>query len=77
MKKKILIITNHSYILYRFRKELIAELAKENGVVLSMPFVGHEDDFMQMGLRCINTAVDRRGINPKTDLKLYRTYKNM
>ena len=47
MKKKILIITNHSYILYRFRKELIAELAKENGVVLSMPFVGHEDDFLQ------------------------------
>lgn len=74
-RKKILIITNHSYMLYQFRRELIRELMKENEVVLSMPFVGHEDDFKKMGLRCIETAVDRRGINPKTDLKLYCTYK--
>ena len=71
---KILIITNHSYMLYRFRRELIAELMKEHEVVLSMPFVGHEDDFRAMGLRCINTDVDRRGVNPKTDLKLMMAY---
>lgn len=74
---KILIITNHSYMLYRFRRELIAELQKEHKVVLSMPFVGHEDDFQAMGLRCINTDVDRRGINPKTDLKLMKTYREL
>lgn len=74
---KILIITNHSYMLYRFRRELIAELQKEHEVVLSMPFVGHEDDFQAMGLRCINTDVDRRGINPKTDLKLMKTYRDL
>lgn len=73
-KKKILIITNHSYMLYQFRRELIEELMKKNEVVLSMPFVGHEDDFQKMGIRCIETDVDRRGINPKTDLKLMRTY---
>lgn len=39
-RKKILILTNHSYMLYRFRKELIEELMKDNEVVLSMPFVG-------------------------------------
>lgn len=71
---KILIITNHSYMLYRFRRELIAELMKEHEVVLSMPFVGHEEDFQAMGLRCINTDVDRRGVNPKTDLKLMMAY---
>ena len=71
---KIFIATNHSYMLYRFRKELIAELLKENSVVLSMPFVGHEDDFEAMGCKCINTEIDRRGINPKTDLKLLLTY---
>lgn len=71
---KILIITNHSYMLYRFRKELMKELMKEHEVVLSMPFVGHEEDFQAMGLRCINTEVDRRGINPKTDLKLFFEY---
>ena len=76
-KKKFLIITNHSYMLWQFRRELIAELMNHGEVVLSMPFVGHEDDFKNMGCRCINTEVDRRGINPKTDLKLYRTYKQL
>ena len=74
---KILIITNHSYMLYRFRKELIRELMQKHEVVLSMPFVGHEEDFQAMGLRCIRTDVDRRGINPKTDLKLFNTYRRL
>lgn len=74
---KILIITNHSYMLYRFRRELIQALAKDHEVVLSMPFVGHEEDFQAMGLRCIRTEVDRRGINPKTDGKLFLTYRAM
>jgi glycosyltransferase involved in cell wall biosynthesis len=70
-------ITNHSYMLYRFRRELIAQLQKEHEVVLSMPFVGHEDDFKSMGLKCIDTNVDRRGINPMTDLKLLLTYRKL
>ena len=74
---KILIITNHSYMLYRFRKELIQALMQEHEVVLSMPFVGHEEDFRAMGLRCINTEVDRRGINPVTDLGLLIRYWKM
>lgn len=76
-KMKILIITNHSYMLYRFRRELIAELQKDHEVVLSMPFVGHEDNFKVMGLKCINTEIDRRGINPKADWKLVKAYRNM
>ena len=76
-RKKILIITNHSYMLYRFRRELIEALMENHEVVLSMPFVGHEDDFMAMGLRCIKTDVDRRGINPKTDYRLFKTYCQM
>jgi len=74
---KILILTNHSYMLYRFRTELIQTLMKDHEVVLSMPFVGHEEDFMAMGLRCIETEVDRRGINPKRDLKLFRFYRSL
>ena len=74
---KILIITNHSYMLYRFRRELIQALMQDHEVVLSMPFVGHEEDFQAMGLRCINTDVDRRGINPKTDLKLFTAYRRL
>ena len=74
---KILILTNHSYMLYRFRTELIRELMKDHEVVLSMPFVGHEEDFKAMGLRCIETEVDRRGINPKRDLKLFAFYRKL
>lgn len=76
-EKKILVITNHSYMLWRFRRELIQELMEDCEVVLSMPFVGHEADFQNMGLRCIETDVDRRGINPITDMKLVRTYKKL
>ncbi|MGN0356763.1 MAG: sugar transferase [Blautia sp.] len=76
-RKKILVITNHSYMLWQFRRELIEELMKNCEVVLSMPFVGHEDEFKAMGVRCIKTDVDRRGINPATDLSLVRTYYRM
>lgn len=72
--KKILIITNHSYMLYRFRKELIETLKKENEVILSMPFVGHEEDFRRLGVKCIETKINRRGINFKEDFKLLSTY---
>ena len=74
-RKKVLIITNHSYMLYRFRLELISKLMEQCEVVLSMPFVGHEDDFQAMGLKCINTPMERRGINPVKDLKLLKEYK--
>ena len=74
---RILIITNHSYMLYRFRLDLIKTLMREHEVVLCMPFVGHEEDFQAMGLRCIDVAVDRRGINPKTDLKLLLQYRKL
>lgn len=33
---KILILTNHSYMLYHFRLELIQELMKSHEVVLSI-----------------------------------------
>lgn len=74
---KILIITNHSYMLYRFRKELIQKLHASHEVVLSMPFVGHEQDFMDMGIRCIQTEVARREIRPTNELKLLCTYLRM
>ena len=76
-KRKILIFTNHSYMLYQFRKELIEKILERYEVVLSMPFVGREDDFAQMGCRCIETDIDRRGINPLTDFKLLQFYNKI
>ena len=74
---RILITTNHSYMFYRFRKELVEALMQEHEVILSTPFVGHEDDLQAMGLRCIETEIDRRGIDPFKDLRLLKTYRRM
>jgi len=74
---KILVITNHSFMLWQFRRELIEALLKEHEVVISVPFGDHVNDFEKLGCRMIDTNVDRRGINPKTDLKLYRAYKEL
>ena len=76
-RKKVMILTNHSYMLYRFRKELIEELMKNYDVVLSMPFVGHHEDFINMGLRCIETKMERRGVNPIHDFLLMKFYKKI
>ena len=74
---RILIATNHSYMFYRFRKELVEALMQEHEAILSTPFVGHEDDLQAMGLRCIDTEIDRRSINPLKDMKLLKTYRKM
>ena len=76
-KKKLMVITNHSYMLWQFRRELIGKLMEDYDVIISTPFVGHEDDFAAMGCTMIETDVDRRGINPKTDMKLYLTYRRL
>ena len=72
-KVNYLILTNHSYMLWQFRKELIDKLAETGDVVISTPFVGHEEDFKKK-YRCVETKIDRRGINPVKDLMLYSFY---
>ncbi len=75
--KKILMVTNHSYMLWQFRRELIRTLLKDYEVAVSTPFAGHERDFAEMGCQMIQTDIDRRGINPVTDLKLIKTYNKI
>lgn len=75
---KILILANSDLGLYKFRKELIEELIK-NGyeVYLSLPEGDLIKPFEIMGCTFIETPVDRRGINPITDFKLLRRYKDI
>ena len=74
---RILILANFDVGLYKFRKDLIEELLRENEVWISLP----EGDFVkylrQMGCRFLSTPVDRRGMNPKTDFKLFLCYRAM
>ena len=74
-KMKFLVFTNHSYMLFQFRTEFLLKLQTIGEVVISMPFKGHQNDFINMGFRCINTSIDRRGINPFTDLGLINFYR--
>ena len=70
----ILILANYDVGLYQFRKELIAELLKDNNVTISLPYGELVDNLKDMGCKFIDTPVDRRGINPVTDLILLKNY---
>lgn len=72
--KKILILANNDVGLYKFRKELIQELLKDNEVYISLPDAQLIPLLVNMGCHFIDTPVDRRGINPITDLKLIKKY---
>jgi len=71
---KFLIVTNHSYMLWQFRRELVEALLRRGEVVISTPFVGHEQDFMDLGCRCIETKLERRGTNPFHEMELIHSY---
>ena len=77
MKKRLLIVTNHSYMFWQFRRELAEALQKEYEVILAMPFVGHEEDFQDMGIQCIPISMNRRGVNPFTEAKLLWDYERL
>lgn len=72
---KILILTNHDLGLYKFRKELLETLLKDNEVFVSMPGGIFTDKIKEMGCHHIETIMERRGKNPFKDLELLRFYK--
>lgn len=72
--KTILVLTNSSGGLYDFRGEFIEELCKKYKVYVSMPDDVKEQELVDQGCLIIKTAINRRGINPLEDLKLYRAY---
>lgn len=76
--KRVLILANFDVGLYKFRKELIGELlARGCEVFLSLPDGEFIQPLVAMGCKFLNTPVDRRGINPGTDLKLFRRYQKL
>lgn len=75
--KKILILANNDVGLFKFRKELIEELLKENEVYISLPYGTSVEPLIKMGCKFIHTPIDRRGINPIIDFKLLLAYKKI
>ncbi len=76
--KKVLILTNHSFMLWQFRRELIGEMLRQGmTVTVGTPFGDHVADFETMGCRMIDTPLERRGINPLRDLSLLMQYRKI
>lgn len=75
---RILILTNSDSGLYQFRKELIEELLRQNNeVFIASPGAEYIPAFEQLCCTFINTPVDRRGVNPLTDLGLFLRYRKL
>lgn len=74
---KVLILTNSSGGLYDFRNEFVQALLAGHQVTVSMPDDVKEKELAAEGCRIVRTAINRRGINPFQDLKLYFTYSRM
>ena len=62
-----------------FRKEVMqAMVEKGYEVYISVPYDKRFDtQVCEMGIKIIDTEIDRRGINPFTDLKLIKRYRKM
>lgn len=74
---RILILANNDVGLYKFRKELIEELLKENKVIISLPKGEYISDLIDMGCEFFETPINRRGTNPIKDINLFKNYINL
>ena len=76
--KRILVLANNDVGLYRFRKDLLAALLNTgNEVYISLPNGGLVPELVQLGCRYLETPIDRRGMNPIQDSKLFNQYRAM
>ena len=74
--KRILVLANNDVGLYRFRKDLLAALlGAGHEVYISLPDGGFISELVQLGCRFIDTPIERRGMNPIHDSKLFRQYR--
>ena len=72
--KKILILANSSGGLYDFRNELVLKLLKEYEVAASLPDDVRTKELAGEGCKVIKTPINRRGVNPVEDFKLFLNY---
>lgn len=75
---KILILANNDVGLYKFRRELLEELIKENEVYICLPNGEFVKEMTNMGTKFIPCELlDRHGTNPVKELKLISFYKRI
>lgn len=74
---QILILANHSGGLYDFRKDLIAELNKRASITVASPHNDRWEELKGLVDRVIELPIDRRGMNPLRDAKLFHRYRSI
>ena len=75
---RVLVLANDSVGLYKFRRELLQELIDQgNEIFISLPDGLFVESLKKCGCKFILTPIDRRGISPKTDLKIMLCYYKM
>lgn len=73
--KKVLMLANHATTIYLLRTELVEQMINKGyQVFISSPDGDKIDYFISIGCKFIKTEVDRRGTNPKNDIKLFFNY---
>lgn len=74
----ILVLANNDVGLYKFRKALLEELIRQgHEVVISLPDGDMIPELEKLGCKFVDTALERRGMNPVRDLSLYRQYRKI
>ena len=72
---KIFIAANDSYGLYIFRRDLIKKLIDDgHEVYAALPDGECTERIKELGCHFIEVPIDRRGISPKGDIKLFLTF---
>ncbi len=72
---KILILSNNVDGLYLFRKELILNwVESQKEVVTALPAEGDFLKLKSLGCRVIEVSMERRGMNPLKDIRLFYSY---
>ena len=78
MGKAILVLGNSDSGLYDFRKEVLEALLQEGYEVhVSVPDTGYADKIRRLGCIYHETAMERRGMNPFKDGKLFLFYRRL
>lgn len=71
----ILIFSNDTFMLWKFRRELIRTmLTSSMDVIIAAPQGPHRDDLENMGCKLLTTPKDTFGSTPAKDRALYRRY---
>lgn len=72
---RILILANNDVGLYKFRKEVMEALVKDNEVYACLPNGDMIPLIEELGVKFIQDEFDRHGTNPISEIKHYLQYK--